>query len=677
MEAPFSKEDRFKKWLKDNGACFNKLDFHADSEGCGGAYSLEDIAEDEVFASIPFDPLVITAAKARKALPQAVFHKQSLISFDTLNTNFGNSDTTGSKDESLPEVNSDNSSQNPSLSEDRGGLGGLTDSSAGKKATPFEKPHSELEEVVIPDRIVVILYLIQQKLLGEESFYYPFFSMVPESIPTALTMDSQDLEFLRGTNAFLAVQNLKEKLKKQYDTTMQMVGHALPPKDYTWERFLWAETIISSRAFPAHLFGEAKEDEVAIVPLSDMLNHNCRQKATWTKTEKGINMSGSFVKAGDQVFNNYGPKNNPDDHVALKANFSRDPDRDRKRAILERAGLSVESVHYLRHEGIPASLLMAMRVMAMNPYEAEYYYGYFPMKGRSMKDMLEFVGFRNEFAMLDLLDLLFGSKVQALHDSDRFLSEPKNDIQRFALIYRNGQKCILDESTQQLRGMFAALLLDAQNKSTFQGNAPFLALENARPTRTESQLQDLVRQETRTMTELKEEAIRTLVMEARGLMIRHNDDIFGEALMTAFPNHGWGDSEYGAAPANHSLHTTSEEMMEAEDEMAIQLEQDAILMSYLIYLRYHPDDETKWPALNFVRAACQFDYASILDEDMSEDILDLHASLSDVFEAVDDKVFDPEKFSPAMFLWASGVLEVHSISFHLTDGQAVSGIMPR
>ncbi|KAF9166640.1 hypothetical protein DFQ26_007337 [Actinomortierella ambigua] len=646
MEAPSSKEARFKKWLKDNGACFDKLDFYA-------------------------DPLVITVAKARRALPPAIFQKQPPI-----NTNTSNNSDVKPEDEDIPEADSGHLRQNSRLGDEQevtSNLGGP--STETQTTTPSSKPQAKLEEVVIPSRVILILYLIQQKLLGEESFYFPFLNMVPGPIPTALTMDLQDLDFLRGTNAFHVTQELQERLRKQYETIIHIVGHALSPKDYTWERFLWAETVISSRAFPAHLFGEANEGEVAIVPLSDMLNHRCRQKATWTKTEMGINMSGSFVKAGDQVFNNYGPKDNPDDHVTLKANFSRDPDRDRKRVILERAGISMESVHYLGHESIPASLLMTMRVMAMNPYEVEYFYGYSPMNERSMKDILEFVGFRNEFAMLDLLDLLLGSKIQALQDSDQFLKEPENAAQRFALVYRNGQRRILNKGTQHLRGLFAVLLSDAQDKSAPAGTAPFLALENARPTRT--QWPDIAGLETRTMSELKEEAIRTLVVEARSLMVQHNDDIFGEAMMTAFPNHGWGDSEYGATPTNHSLHTASEEMMEAEDEMAIQLEQDAILTSYMIYLRYRPEEEANWPVLNFVRAACKFDYASILDEDMTEDILDLHASLTNVFEAVDEKVFDPKKFSPEMFLWATGVLEVHSISFHLDNGQVVSGILPK
>ncbi|KAG0225573.1 hypothetical protein BGW41_004618 [Actinomortierella wolfii] len=514
---------------------------------------------------------------------------------------------------------------------------GDTSTTAPRTASPQSSDDGQVD---LPDRAVLILYLIQQKLLGKESFYSPYFDMLPENIPTALSMSLQDLEFLQGTNAFQAAQELKAKLRTQYESTMQKVGHELSPEDYTW------------------------------------------QKATWIKTETGVDMSGSFVKAGEQVFNNYGPRNNPDDRVALKANFSRDPNQDPKRAILERAGISLESLHYLTNDGIPASLLMAMRVMAMNPYEVEHFYGYSPMEERSMKDILEFVGFRNEFAMLDLLDMLLNSKMQVLRETDSFLMEPENDIQRYALIYREGQKRILNKSTQQLRDMFAALLADARDRSILSGNAPFLAPESARPSIKENQWKDPVDQETRTMSDLKEEAVRTLIVEARGIMVRYKDDSFGEALMTAFPNHGWGEKrdQNHITPVDHSQHTNSEEMIEAEDEMAIQLEQDAILITFLIFLRHCSQksrEETDSPILRFVRNAAKFDYASVLDEDMSDDALDLQASLKDVLEAVDDSIFSHENFSPEIFLWATGLLEVHSISFHMSNGQVISGVMPR
>ncbi|KAI8595597.1 hypothetical protein EDD21DRAFT_313203 [Dissophora ornata] len=211
-----------------------------DVQGCGSVYSSEDIAEDEVFLSIPFTPLVLTDTVARKQLPASV---QSL-----------------------------------------------------------------------DGRTALTLFLTQQVLLkhngsGKESFYQPYLDMIPDRIHTALEFDDQDLEQLRGTNAFQNVKELKEKLRQKYEETMRVVGEDLKVEDgYTWEKFLWAETVLSSRAFPAHLFGGGVEGEIVLIPLGDTLNHKSRHKATWIKTPQGLEMSGSASSKGSQVFNNYGPK---------------------------------------------------------------------------------------------------------------------------------------------------------------------------------------------------------------------------------------------------------------------------------------------------------------------------------------------------------------------------------
>ncbi|KAI7818649.1 hypothetical protein BC939DRAFT_288254 [Gamsiella multidivaricata] len=208
-----------------------------DVQGCGSVYCSEDIAEDEVFLSVPSSPLVLTEAIARDSLPPSAH--------------------------------------------------------------------------ALDGRTVFILFLIQQSLLKEKSFYHPYLDMIPERIYTALDFDERDMEQLRGTNAFLVVQERKSDLRQKYEKTMGIVGEDLRKEQgYTWERFLWAETVLSSRAFPATLFGGGAEGEIVLIPLGDMLNHKGRQKLTWMKTPQGLEMSGSAVSKGNQVFNNYGPKSN-------------------------------------------------------------------------------------------------------------------------------------------------------------------------------------------------------------------------------------------------------------------------------------------------------------------------------------------------------------------------------
>lgn len=121
-------------------------------------------------------------------------------------------------------------------------------------------------------RTALMLYLIQQRARGEASFFQPYLDMIPERIYTALEFDDDDLEHLRGTNAFLTVIERKKELRDKYEKTMLLTSdEELEGELYTWEMFLWAETVVSSRAYPAHLFGESMEGEVVLIPLAGMV----------------------------------------------------------------------------------------------------------------------------------------------------------------------------------------------------------------------------------------------------------------------------------------------------------------------------------------------------------------------------------------------------------------------
>ncbi|KAF9353663.1 hypothetical protein BGX26_008572 [Mortierella sp. AD094] len=624
-----SKQTRFVNWLTENNARFPKLEFRNDVQGCGSVYCSEDIAEDEVFLFVPFTPLVLTDTLARQQLPTSV---QSL-----------------------------------------------------------------------DGRTALILFLIQQDLLKDASFFQPYLDMIPDRIHTALEFDDQDMEQLRGTNAFQTVKHLKDKLEQKYKETMAIVGKELRQEDgYTWEKFLWAETVLSSRAFPAHLFGGGVEGETVLIPLGDTLNHKSRHKATWIKTPGGLQMSGSAIKQGHQVFNNYGPKSNEellvgygfctednmDDLVTLKTNFSQDPDQERKSAILRYIGVSEKTLHYLRHDSIPDQLLATMRVMAMNPSEVDRCNEVIEQSelahnsleqneeaiALALKRELSFMNTRNEFAMLDLMDLLMGVKLQSLLEWDAKLSAPKNQAQEFAQIYRRGQKQILETCSDICRGMFSVLLDECCSASFPTEQAVFLGATTdgqsaSLSTQRRIQNQDAYTlefykaaalRESRTMSELKRDAVRQTLMTARGIMIEHKDDTFGEALSCAFPGHGWGDETWGG----------DDEEEDEEEAMAIQMEQDAILTCYLVFESQRPDRFRK-----FITAAMKFDYSSQLDEDMMEDVEDLRQSLQETLEEVDPNVFDFDTtFTPQAFVWSTGLLEALSLSFHINN-EIVSGIL--
>lgn len=194
-----------------------------DADGCGSVYASADISEDEVFLFIPFERMVITDALARSHLLLSTASAQSLDSRTAINLF-------------------------------------LIQQQAG--ATAVNQSSDNQEEKRSNDSLTS----------ATGSFYKPYLDMLPDKIHTALEFDEQDMEHLRGTNAYMVVKELKEALRAKYDKTMEAVGGELTVEQgYTWERFLWAETVVSSRTFPASLFGHQVENGIVLIPLAGKL----------------------------------------------------------------------------------------------------------------------------------------------------------------------------------------------------------------------------------------------------------------------------------------------------------------------------------------------------------------------------------------------------------------------
>ena len=315
--------------------------------------------------------------------------------------------------------------------------------------------------------------------------------------------------------------------------------------------------------------------------------------------------------------------------------------------ILKHVGITNKTVHYLRHGFIPDQLLAAMRVMAMNPAEVDFCYGLADQEEDAFKDsalttsttvgsvtvakVLEFVSVRNEVAMLDLLDTLMRSKLQGILECDAILSVPQNQAQEFARIYRDGkdwdgnrhrdssglsislnslvfllllgQRQILDSCSDLARGMMSKLLQEVTSGQLDLKQAMFMDVSDSSTSSrrllpmddyTFSYFKESAARETRTMSELKKEVVSQLLLTAKGVMLEERDQIFGEAFMAAFPDHGWGESESGEQDPE----------LGEEEEMAIQMEQDAILTCFLVMQRHSSSQRSR-----FIEAAKTVDYS--------------------------------------------------------------------
>lgn len=82
--------------------------------------------------------------------------------------------------------------------------------------------------------------------------------------------------------------------------------------------YLWASTIIVSRAFSAKVLSgvipdeELPEENVSVLlPFIDILNHRPLAKVEWRANKEDVGfLVLEEVPAGQEISNNYGPRNN-------------------------------------------------------------------------------------------------------------------------------------------------------------------------------------------------------------------------------------------------------------------------------------------------------------------------------------------------------------------------------
>ncbi|GAA5811478.1 hypothetical protein MFLAVUS_004915 [Mucor flavus] len=333
-------------------------------------------------------------------------------------------------------------------------------------------------------RIVLSLFLLLQKQLAEKSFYWPYINILPKTIKTPLLFDENDIKFIANTNLESAARDRKAELFKDYNRLLEHLPEGVDKNGVSWEEFLWCYSVFSSRSFPYQLIDPSStEVSEVLFPLVDSLNHKPNTKITWTRNGDVETGSLSFVSgqvygAGEEIFNNYGPKYNEHDHVALKPNFSRDPNHEMKMKIIQQCNITSGNLDpltfYIHRNHIPTVFFKLMRVLVMNSMETKYY------SICADEQLLDFVGYRNELAMLSMTLALLNNRLHAIKPLDVDV----NNItywQRFCLMYRKGQQDIFSMTLQKVEEM-KRNLIQRMNQDTKENRiapvAPFLSIVN-------------------------------------------------------------------------------------------------------------------------------------------------------------------------------------------------------
>lgn len=194
----------------------------------------------------------------------------------------------------------------------------------------------------VPPHIAARFFLIQQYLLGSQSFWYPYIRNLPQpDNPSAWSLPpfwpSDDIDLLEGTNVYTTLHEIKARLRVEHNQASAALEAASFPgsRGYSRNLYHWAYTIFTTRSFrPSRVIpnpetlplpaGCGIDDFHVLMPLFDIGNHSPLAEVDWhqavagdgdgqtSKTPVTFLTTRTPYAAGEQVFNNYGPKTNPE-----------------------------------------------------------------------------------------------------------------------------------------------------------------------------------------------------------------------------------------------------------------------------------------------------------------------------------------------------------------------------
>lgn len=168
--------------------------------------------------------------------------------------------------------------------------------------------HNLKARLLSPKHGFLSTYILQERLKGEESYYFPFIDILPktfENFPIFFTPEEK--EWLKGSPFLDQVEEKIDDIKADYDLICDKVPEY---SQFTIIEFSEIRMMVSSRIFGMNILGKKTD---GFVPMADMLNHKRPKQTSWTYSDE---KSGFVIEAlkdiprNEQVYDSYGKKCN-------------------------------------------------------------------------------------------------------------------------------------------------------------------------------------------------------------------------------------------------------------------------------------------------------------------------------------------------------------------------------
>ncbi|KAI1174225.1 SET domain-containing protein [Nemania sp. FL0916] len=340
----------------------------------------------------------------------------------------------------------------------------------------------------VPAHVVGRFFLVQQYLRRDRSPWWPYIRTLPDPVHMASMLPvlwpTGNVEFLHGTNAYVAVQEIRATLRKEYKEAMKFLSDG-SRSEYNRPLYFWAYCIFTMRSFrPSLVIPDIEsfslpckpDDFSVLMPLFDIGNHSPLAKVSWVADGDSHSCSlrsGQPYTATQQVYNNYGMKTNAELLLGYgfvlpeSENFHNDYVHMKTKANPAAGDLSASHIVALRPFAHQSSVTGRSRLLEPDHLSCLPCFSHFQdsliaalyesvtqqheeISDVSLTDIME--GKISPALLQEIINSL-GTKLSIdleeieLHDPPY---EPTNDHQRLALLYREQCKKVLDHALASL-----------------------------------------------------------------------------------------------------------------------------------------------------------------------------------------------------------------------------------
>ncbi|KAF2271580.1 SET domain-containing protein [Westerdykella ornata] len=164
--------------------------------------------------------------------------------------------------------------------------------------------------------VLTCLLLIEQLILEELSPWYPYIATLPEVETLVSTLYPKSTKYIESTVIPAARDRRLAKVDHHWQQALAALEQAGLKNTELYDEcdrttFRWADAVLCSRAFASTYCFPFRASFQMLFPVFDIANHSPTAHVQWNVTGQAFHMRISDrVEAGEQVYNNYGPKSN-------------------------------------------------------------------------------------------------------------------------------------------------------------------------------------------------------------------------------------------------------------------------------------------------------------------------------------------------------------------------------